>query len=79
MNIFEKHHNRRDLLRAIGRIFAFGCLAGTGLFLTKRKSLSQQEDACGVLNPCTECAALNKCGLPQALAARQPGKEKQRG
>jgi hypothetical protein len=61
--------NRRDFIRGLARGVTLSALLGGGAALV-RKPASRRE-TCVSDGICTQCAVLPKCGLPQALSARQ--------
>ena len=76
MSLFGKERKtRREILRAIGRAVALGCLAWLGGVAMNRK----EEETCRQPDFCRGCQAFERCTLPRALSARQTGKESNHG
>jgi hypothetical protein len=68
-------NNRRNFFIGVIRYAALGLLcAGAGLLAAKRYSLKRR-GVCINEGLCTRCKALQKCGLPLALAAKRVSKD----
>jgi hypothetical protein len=67
----EQAQSRRQLLEGILRYATFGLLgAGAGAVYAKRRRLVR-EGKCINRGICRGCEAFAKCGLPQALSAKE--------
>ena len=73
----DMRHSRRELMRALGRGAALGCLCVIGAVTTRRSRRVKREGACADPSVCRACGAVGRCGLQPARAARQERKEKQ--
>jgi hypothetical protein len=80
MSLFgEECKSRRELLWAFGRLVALGCLACVGGMAARKKRLPQQGETCRKPSLCHGCRVFHSCKLPQAVSARQSGKEQSHG
>jgi len=64
----EKPATRREVVRMVGRLTAFGVLAGIGVGLGLRRL---DAEPCRYLATCRDCRRLPGCTRPQALDARR--------
>ncbi len=76
MSLFGKERkNRREILRAITRAVALGGLALLGGMAMSR----DKGETCRQPDFCQGCRIFERCTLPQALSAKQTGKEPNHG
>ncbi|MEW6236668.1 MAG: hypothetical protein AB1656_14890 [Candidatus Omnitrophota bacterium] len=72
----ENKHNRRELLRALGRTAALFGLAAMGKMAMNPSRAALPQASCEVVIPCRECKIFESCSLPQALSFKPPSKER---
>jgi len=71
MNGTERTFKRRELLRGLLRMLAFGGLAIGGGALAARSFSSSRREDCLNRGICGGCRAFDGCGLPQALSRKE--------
>lgn len=67
--------DRKEFIRISGRWMILGLMTAfsAGLILKRRVSAAGE---CSISDPCSQCASLSSCNLPEAVKYRKDGKEK---
>ncbi|OGV67433.1 MAG: hypothetical protein A3K19_15370 [Lentisphaerae bacterium RIFOXYB12_FULL_65_16] len=72
----DNAQNRREFLRDCGRAGILGGLGLAVLMLGRTGRIAADETPATCPTPCADCARLDGCALPRAVAARQNPYEK---
>ena len=69
-NLIQKN-NRRQILVGFMRYFTLGLIGAMGGSIFARRRRLIREDKCISKGICSGCEVFEKCGLPQALSAKE--------
>ncbi len=69
-NLIQKN-NRRQMLVGFVRYFTLGLIGAIGGSIFARRRRLVREDKCINRGICSGCEVFEKCGLPQALSAKE--------
>jgi len=70
-NDSKKIHNRRQLLKGVLRYSTLGLLGAVGGSMAAKGQRLVREGKCINRGVCSDCEVFEKCGLPQALSAKE--------
>ena len=70
-HITAKRQSRREMFRSTLRYLALGGISLASARLISRGAASRAEGGCRRSASCVNCAAIGRCKLPRALAAKK--------
>ena len=73
----DNSESRRELLRSAMRIFSLAGISALCVILRVRTGAAGASDGCVNRGICLNCDVFDKCGLPQALCAKEGSARRQ--